>query len=262
MRACKLPMPPRHFSVSLIACIVAGSPLGVAAQEEPGSPVVIAPEGATDEQFVKAIWRLQRVQFEFRGEPVSYTCESFTRKVRAILTAVGVHPSLIVEARCAPSAQAPFVRAPDPANLGREGESISTSAGSHTTRLSTRISAAIALAAPAPATEEVVREQTTFTSKGELAARVNGAALPTASDIPIFPAAWAPISLTSESNIWLDASDCDLLRQLSKQVFPKIGVEVVYTKFVCSASVTSKPQVEVRALLPVVSSKPMVTTLP
>jgi len=215
--------------------------------------------GETNPEFVKAIWRLQRVQFEFRGDPVAYTCESFKKKVRAVLTAVGVHPSLIVEARCTPTAQAPFVRAPDPANLGREGESVTAAAGYQTTRLSNRISAVIAFAAPAPATEKNIREQTTFNSKHRLAARVKGEELPTAADIPIFPAAWAPISLTSEANAWLEASDCDLLRQLSKQVLPKIGVEVVRSKFVCSASVTSKPLVEVKALLPVVSTQPQET---
>src|SRR4051812_48931655 len=89
---------------------------------------------------VPAMWRIQSLPFEFRGEPVSYTCESFKKKVRAILIAVGVHPSLIVQARCAPTVQAPFLRAPDEARYGRESETIASSPAMHTTKLSSRIS--------------------------------------------------------------------------------------------------------------------------
>ena len=204
---------------------------------------------------VSALWRIQSVPFEFRGEPVSYTCESFKKKVRAILIAVGVHPSLIVQARCAPAAQAPFLRAPDEAKFGRESESIASSPAMHTTKLSSRISAKIALAAPAIATDENIKEATTFNSERKLVAKVNDEALPTPSDIPLFPAVWAPIELNDTADTWLEAGDCELLRQLSRQVFPRIGVEVTKTKLVCSPSVISKPELEVRALVPMIRVK-------
>src|SRR3954453_23536691 len=150
---------------------------------------------AAEDGSVPAIWRIQSVPFEFRGEPVSYTCESFKRKVRAILIAVGVHPSLIVQAPCAPTARAPFLRGPDIATVGREAEPIGSSPAMHTTKLSSRISAKIALAAPAAATEQNIQEATTFNSQRRLVARVNEENLPTSSDIQLFPAVWAPIEL-------------------------------------------------------------------
>ena len=203
-----------------------------------------------------AIWRIQSVPFEFRGDTVSYTCESFKKKVRAVLMSVGVHSSMIVQARCAPAAQAPFVRAPDSAKFGRESEGISSSAAFRMTALSTRISATIALAAPAIASEENIREATTFNTEQKLVARVNKEELPTQTEIPVFPAVWAAIELNGGGDAWFESSDCELLRQLSKQVFPKLGVQVTKTKLVCSASVTSKPSVAVRALVPMIRMRP------
>ena len=202
---------------------------------------------------VPAIWKIQNVSFEFRGDTVSYTCESFKRKLRNILMEVGVHSSLIIRAQCAPAVQQPFLRAPDPGGAGREAEPLFASPALHMTRLSSRISAQIALAAPAIANERNIEEATTFDAQRQLVAKVNDEDLPTASSIQMFPAVWAPISLSDGVDTWLVASDCELLRQLSSQVFPKLGVEVTHSRLVCSASVTSKPVVEVRALVPMIA---------
>jgi hypothetical protein len=123
------------------------------------------------------------------------------------------------------------------------------------TRLSSRISAQIALAAPAIANERNIQDATTFDAQRQLVAKVNDEDLPSASSIQMFPAVWAPISLSDGVDTWLVASDCELLKQLSNQVFPKLGIEVTHSRLVCSASVTSKPLVEVRALVPMIALK-------
>jgi hypothetical protein len=204
---------------------------------------------------VPAIWKIQNVSFEFRGDTVSYTCESFKRKLRNILMEVGVHASLIIQAQCAPAVQQPFLRAPDPGGAGREAEPLVASRALHMTRLSSRISTQIALAVPAIANERNIQYATTFDAQRQLVAKVNDEDLPTASNIQMFPAVWAPISLSDGVDTWLVASDCELLKQLSSQVFPKLGIEVTHSRLVCSASVTSKPLVEVRALLPMIARK-------
>ena len=204
---------------------------------------------------VPAIWKIQNVSFEFRGDTVSYTCESFKRKLRNILMEVGVHSSLIIQAQCAPAVQQPFLRAPDPGGAGREAEPLVASRALHMTRLSSRISTQIALAVPAIANERNIQYATTFDAQRQLVAKVNDEDLPTASNIQMFPAVWASISLSDGVDTWLVASDCELLKQLSSQVFPKLGIEVTHSRLVCSASVTSKPLVEVRALVPMIALK-------
>lgn len=234
----------------LFACSAALLLLSIA------SSSTAAQVAAEENGAVPAIWKIQNVPFEFRGDTVSYTCESFRKKVRAILLEIGVHSSLIVTAQCAPAVQQPFLRAPDTIGYGREAEPLSASPSLHMTRLSTRISATLTLAAPAIANQRNVHEATTFNAQQQLVARVNEEDLPTPSSIPIFPAVWAPISLSDGADTWLEPSDCELLKQLSRQVFPKIGVEVTRTKLVCSASVTSRPSVEVRALVPLIDFRP------
>ena len=187
------------------------------------------------EATVPAIWRIQSIPFEFNSDSISYTCESFRDKVASILVSVGVHPSLIVKARCVPLGPASPSRASD-AKLG----------GS----LSSRVIATLALASPVIANEENIKEATTFSEERRLIARINQEQLPTPEDIPMFAAVWASIAIDGSPDAWLDPRDCELLRQLSRQVFPKIGVEVTQRRLVCSPSMISKPELKVRALVP------------
>ncbi|MFL6548117.1 MAG: hypothetical protein ACJ8OJ_05445 [Povalibacter sp.] len=199
---------------------------------------------------VQAIWLVQNVPFEFRGDTIAYECESFKKKVRAVLIAVGVHSSMIVEARCPPARLAPTVVTRRKSMFAGEIETATISPGLQNSRTSSRISARIALASPAIANEQNIRNATTFDTQEQLVARTKGEELPTPSSIPVFPAIWAPIELSSRSDPWLQAVDCELLRQLSTQVLPRIGVEIP-RKLRCPASTASKTTLEVKALLPI-----------
>lgn len=192
---------------------------------------------AANDGSVPAIWRIQSVPFEFNSDSISYTCEAFKKKVSSILISVGVHPSLIVHARCVPVSPAPSLRVPDTR---------------FTSGLTSRVFATLALASPVIANEENIREATTFSEERKLIARMNEEELPTAADIPKFAARWAAVSIDGAADALLDSRDCELLRQLSRQVFPRIGVEVIKSRLVCSPSVISKPEIDVRALMPTV----------
>jgi hypothetical protein len=171
---------------------------------------------------VEAIWRVQSVRFEYRSSDVFYNCDSLQRKIRAILLAVGAHQSVIIKAGCMPSSAVDSM------------------------------SAQIALATPVPATEENIRAATAVDSRRELVARLNGAPLPTANDIQRFPAKWRTVSLTRTGGVWLQPSDCDLLRHLNEQVFPKIAVQRTRGRLTCGPFIGSiKPTLEVMALVPV-----------
>ncbi|HEX2494782.1 MAG TPA: hypothetical protein VHK24_13500 [Steroidobacter sp.] len=170
---------------------------------------------------VEAIWRVQSLPFEFRAPAdVYYACESLHKKIRAILVAVGAHSQVIIQPECSPPA------------------------------MINRASARITFASPVIASNENIRAATAFDSRRILLARAEKIVLPTAADVERFRAVWQPLSLVENINPRLKASDCELLRQLKEQVFPKIGVEVTYGKLHCSPLTRAPPILRVLALLP------------
>ena len=84
----------------------------------------------------------------------------------------------------------------------------------------------IALESPAEARPENLLAITDYDSEDLLVARLRGKQLPSATDIPRFPAAWTTLSLRS-ADMDLTAGDCDLVHQLRKQVLPKLSVQVL-----------------------------------
>src|SRR5690349_22259930 len=187
--------------------------------------VVASPAHAIhDPTDVEAIWRVQTLPFEYRAAAGHfYSCETFQNKLRGILTAIGAYPTLIIQPEC----------------LSRA--------------MIDRASAQITLASPVPATEENVRKATTFDSRRELLARVQGTALPTAADLQRFKAVWQPVALGERGDLRLTKNDCELLRQLKEQVFPNMDVEVTSSKLQCSPVGSTRPVLTVLALIAVVA---------
>ena len=114
--------------------------------------------------------------------------------------------------------------------------------------------ARILVTTPVEATDERVAAATTFTERDQLAARVRGEMLPTAADLERFPAEWQELSLSTRPPLRLEANDCDLLRDMSEQVFPKLGVRLEDRVRCIDTATHMKPEVRVKALLPVVPS--------
>ena len=219
---------------------------------------VLATEGAAVVQdsgsAVRAIWRSQNVPFNYRGDRTAYTCEMFKDKVRAALISVGVHASLIVELGCdsAPLSQQTGRRPPSTVIRGEvEGLPVGPT---HISGTSLRISTRIALAAPVLASDQNVRAATTFDAQQHLLAKMKNEPLPTPSTISVFPAVWTAVQLSGKNNSWVEAEDCELLRQLSQQVFPALGVKVT-RKVICSGAKLAKPIVNVEALMPVYAAQ-------
>jgi hypothetical protein len=183
-------------------------------------------------ESVDAIWRFQSFPFEYSSSNTYYNCDSLVRKVRAILKAVGAHHSVVVETRCEGG----------PAN---------------------RISARIAVATPVIASEENVRAATTFDSRDQLVARLRNLTLPTANDIERFPATWQKISLARAiRDMSITPSDCDLLRGMNEQVFPRISVRVQGRKLMCGTYSTNvRANVQVEALVPATPLTPVAQLL-
>jgi hypothetical protein len=216
----------------------------------PAEDAATGPDSIDTPHTSNAIWLSQNVPFKFRGDKVAYTCQSFKEKVRAVLLAVGVHESLIVELRC--DSAVPVMqttgRRPSPTLIKGEVENTPTGP-THISGTSARIATRIALVAPTVANEKTIREATTFDAQEHLLATMRKEVLPTPSTIPIFPAVWTAIQVNGKNNPWLEPDDCELLRQLSQQVLPAIGIKVT-RKVICSGAKISKPSLNVVALVP------------
>lgn len=203
----------RHCHVQLVAIVTA---LGLASV----APLARSGDVVTGDA-VTAIWHVQSLLLEYNSTHTHYACDSLERKVRNILQAVGAHDSISVRTRCMGTG---------PLN---------------------QLSVEISLATPVPASEENIRAATTFTPRDELLARIRKESLPIPTDIPRFVATWQTLELSRERQLRLDAGDCDLLRNMDQQIFPKIGVRLTSENLHCSASATRvRPKFELQALIP------------
>ena len=171
------------------------------------------------EELVEAVWRVRVVDLAFSSPTTYYACDALQTKIGAILKAVGAHQGVKVVMGCKDRS---FVNA------------------AH---------ARILVAFPTEATDAFIAAATTYSPRQELAARVRGEPLPSAADIERFPASWQRVSLSAQAPARLEPGDCDLLRDLSEQVFPKLGIRPA-TRIGCYASATRvKPDMDVDALV-------------
>ena len=176
----------------------------------------IDPLGGSD---VTAIWRAQHIDFRYSSFKIAYSCDALQNKMTAILRAVGVRNDARMEVRC---------------SRGAIGSA----------------RAQITLASPVEATAENVAAATTFDGRTELVAHVRKTQLPTATDIERFSATWRTVSLWRDPQLRLTADDCELVRGMHDQIFPKLSIRVTKGRLHCSPLGTSlKPTFEVAALV-------------
>ncbi len=171
---------------------------------------------------VMAIWQIQQIEFIYSSPSVRYSCGNLQRRIAAILQAVGAHSKIGVEMGC------------------NSGELV------HYANVK------LTLAAPIEATEENVLAATSFDTQDELVARLQQKQLPTANDIERFPASWRTVALTRSPPLSLGPGDCDLLRAMRDDVFPRLRVRVVSSGLRCGGGADTRipPRINVNALLP------------
>lgn len=183
--------------------------------------VGVARASATKSGSVDAIWHVQSIPFKFHGLDVLYNCDSFQKKLKTIMVAVGAHPSVIVDVSCQPNT------------------------------MTNRITSRITLANPMVASEENIQAATTFDSRRKLLARMQKTQLPTQQSIQTFPAVWTSFAVEENVERPLEPSDCELMEALNEQVFPKLGIEIVQSRLRCNSAMTRlMPAVRVMALMP------------
>ncbi len=182
-------------------------------------------QGEAQEQIagdtVIAIWRVHKVDFAYRSQNVYYACDALQEKIRTILLAIGAHGTMNIAISCTSG------------QLVKDARSRLT------------------LALPAEATPANVRAATTFDTRAQLVARLQKIQLPSANDIVRFPARWQTVSLSRQRGVRLGPGDCELLDDLTEQVFPKLPVHVAATNLRCNLDATRiVPTIEVTALVP------------
>jgi hypothetical protein len=170
-------------------------------------------------QIVEAVWKVQSLTFAYRGYATAYSCDALLDKVREILQSLGA----------------------------RDTMSIRSSGCSDMTpgRMD------ITLESPVEATTENIQALTTYDSRQELLARVRNERLASAEDVQRFPATWKTISMSRDRQLKLGPSDCELVEQLRRQVFPRMSIRVDYDRLRCSAVFGNigQPQLRVAALV-------------
>ena len=182
-----------------------------------GSGVATAADDA-----ITAIWQIQRIDFVYNSNSVRYSCGNLQRRIAAILQAVGAHSRIGVELGC---------------NSGD---------------LVRYTSVHLTLAVPVEATEENIRAAIDFDTRDELVARLHQTALPSAADVPRFPASWRTVALSRSPPLALGPGDCDLLKVMRDDVFPRLRVRVVSSGLHCGGGSDTRiaPRIQVNALIP------------
>jgi hypothetical protein len=169
--------------------------------------------------YIPAIWRQQSVEFAYQGTATAYSCDTLQRRLEAILRSVGARDGIsIVMQRCTDQADA-YMQ--------------------------------ITLESPVVATEANIAAVTQHTSTDELVAKVRNEALATPENIERFPAEWKTVSMSRDKTLKLDSGDCELVKQLRREVFPRMSIRIVHDNLRCSVAFGNlgQPQLSVAALV-------------
>jgi len=179
-------------------------------------------EVAEGAEPLTAIWKVQRVAFNYRSTNIFYSCDGLRHKIVNIVKALGARDNVSVDLRCRPG--------------GLTNDAVSL----------------ITLVTPVEATPENVTAATTYSAETQLAARLNRVRLPTANDIERFAAEWRTVELNRNHRLNLDSGDCELLRELIDQVLPHLRARVTKQRLNCAHGGGSRmrPVLHVAALMP------------
>jgi hypothetical protein len=171
---------------------------------------------AAADDVVPAVWKKQEISFVYRGGGSGHTCGGLRTQLRSLLIALGAHEATTVTAaEC------------DDAALARE----------------------VAIFVASPFEAAAVDSDAQSSSTEALIARVRGEV---AEATPAtFPARWKTISFANAMSLRLSPGDCELLKQLQRDVMPRLSVRVLRDKVLCRSDLGSgsRPQLVVAALV-------------
>jgi hypothetical protein len=189
------------------------------APANPSQPATPAAAAADSQSLVdadgtfKAVWKPQSIDFTYQSFTSLYSCDTFTSKIKLILTNLGAREDLKVRLRgCEPLNSSSFDRS---GNFARSAVANQT------------LRARIEVSAPVVATPEALAELDKGKSQRELLVRARGKRPEDAIQTEQFQAGMQRVALSA------DSGDCQLVEQLRDQVLPKLGIRIVENKSSC-----------------------------
>jgi hypothetical protein len=203
----------------------------------------ISPAGKAEEPTA-AIWKAQEISFIYSSSTSIYSCGALRSRVESVLQAVGVNEDLKVSVSNCQN----FFIPPDVISSTRSrrfGPSTGLGSGS-----SQAAYVRIRLRSPIPATPEAIAELDKTKGYRELLGRVTGNSVAIEEAVAQFPARRELVPLNYRT-LRLEPEECELLEQMIREVFPKLGVRVVENSMVCIPRQVSmlRPRLKVEALV-------------
>lgn len=178
---------------------------------------LVAPAAFAEEPPVQAIWKRQEIDFFYQSFTTFYTCDGLEDRVETILRAVGAKDVKAIASGCFSNAPArtPHVR--------------------------------LVAKTPVEATPDALAELQKDKSTRELKSRVRGEH--PEDPATQFPAAWKQVNL-SVGKFGIESGECELIDELNRKVFPKLGIRVVKNEVSCTPhqSNLAQPRLQVEAL--------------
>lgn len=210
---------------------------------------------AGSQEPITAVYKTHEVYFQYRGVSRLYSCTQLEQRVALILIGVGARDDVKVSARNCNFSMMPEEDVTFDPTFGRDRTRMddrwSGSARLREPRAgreqSTSIRAEVMF--PVEVTQKVLDDLEKDKSRRELVSRVTGNAAAAFNDPILFEAQRQEVTL-SHKTARLEAEDCDLLEQMSQQVFRRLNVRVVRRSFNCEGASRIPPQITVEALLP------------
>lgn len=179
--------------------------------------VSLARSAEAPQDPVEAVWRPQRLTFQYHSQGRMYRCDILEHKVKSILAQFGARDQLVIR-RVACRDFSGFAELE------------------------------VIMESPVEATPENIRKITQYDSQDELIARVRGAPLPAAEDLQRFPAVWESFAIQRARKVHLEVGDCALVQQLRRQILPRMSVQIIKDNDQVDCSQAS-PRLTVRALV-------------
>lgn len=221
----------RRVSAGLAACCLLTSvPLGA---QEP----------------IAAVWQPRKISFSYDSATTIFTCSALAGRVASILRAVGGRDDLKVKVTgCSESPIATTVPVSDRGSVG-VSTSMPDPMSARTSPSREFVNVHVQVMWPTAVTPEVLAELEKDKSRRELVSRVTGNPAARFNDPVRFAAQWQPVTL-SRKTIGIEPEECELLDQMSRAVFRKVGVRVISGRMACSPNSRLPPELVVEALMP------------
>jgi hypothetical protein len=173
-------------------------------------------------QPVQAVWKPEKITLSYFSQTTYYSCDALEGKMKRIIEQLGMVGDVRVRA----------------ANCGR---GVVSTPNVHIEAL-----------VPVEATPAALADIKQDDSSRELAKRVNGQRAQQIEPGAQFAAKWQDVQVGK--GLDLSGGDCDLLRQIQRQLLPKLAVKVKETNRTCDSrdsSTLRHPILDLQVLLPV-----------